>query len=408
MILLKLFVSDLHVGDGSASDDFAYDLEFSKLLNDIDDAGKKNVELVILGDGLEILESEMVRNLDLVDFSTLCNSVDGDVIEMISNKHKFFFNALSKFAKKHKITYVVGNHDYYILSSKKLRDALIEKIDSKKFEITPHFYDEEMGIFAQHGNQYDVTNSFAYTADGHLIPPIGDYITRRTMVKFEPLLKSVNLPEEVARDYDNVRPLSHTMDWLKYVTSIYKLPVDLIDEWKKSFSAAFRSEEAKSWIHVKFPRTYWLSDFFTQKSGWFDFGRRIVKFMDMLFKVEDTNYLKREAEKILNAYWNPEWKLKLKDVAGYSEEVPNLDYSCLKMVLFGHNHMPGFYTIPTPGGLRYYANTGTWRPLVEKSRGKYGQIAFHKKIEMNYIVVEENDDELVVETKLISRIRIPR
>ncbi len=401
-------MSDLHVGDGSASDDFAYDLEFSKLLNDIDGAGRKNVELVILGDGLEILESEMVRNLNLVDFSTLCTSLNGDVIEMIYNKHKLFFDALSNFAKKHKITYVVGNHDYYISLNEKLKNVLTEKIHSQNFQIVTHFYDESIGIFAQHGNQYDVTNSFSYTVNGHLIPPIGDYVTRRTMVQFEPLLKLVNLPEEVARDYDNVRPLSHTMDWLKYIMSIYELPVDLIDEWKKSFSATFRSEEAKTWIHVKFPRTYWLSDFFTQKSGWFDFGRRIVKFMDMLFRVEDTNYLKRRAERILNAYWNPEWKLKLEDVAGYSEEVPELDYSCLKMVLFGHNHMPGLYTIPTPAGLRYYANTGTWRPLVEKSRGKYGQIAFHKKVEMNYVIVEEKDDELVVETNLISRIRIPK
>lgn len=402
---LKLFVSDLHIGDGSASDDFAYDHEFSKLLEDVDEADE-NAELIIIGDGFEILESEAVRQLGLTNFSTLCDSLDGDVIEMIFDKHQIFFDALLKFAKHHKIIYIVGNHDYYILVNDKLRRALLEKLASPNLEIVPHFYDEEFGIFAQHGNQYDVANSFAYMREGYLIPPIGDYITRYTMKYFEPVLRSMDLPEDVIRDYDNVRPLSYAMDWLKYITYIYKLPVDLMKEWRKSFFMAFRSEEARSWSRVRFPHSYWLSDFFTQRAGWFEFGRKIAKFIDDIFKFKETNYLKMRAEKILNAETNPEWKLTLKNVAGYSKKPPDIDYSRLKMVFFGHNHMPDFYIIPTLSGSKYYANTGTWRPLVERSVGKYGQITFHKKIEMNYILVRKDNDEFVIETRLISKTRI--
>ncbi len=402
---LKLFVSDLHVGDGSASDDFAYDREFYKLLEDVDEADR-NAELVIIGDGFEILESDAVKQMGLINFFDLCNSLDGDVIEMIFNKHKLFFNALMNFSKHHKIVYVVGNHDYYILVNDKLKEALLEKIGSPNFKIVPHFYDEEFGIFAQHGNQYDVANSFAYMQDGHLVPPIGDYITRYTMKYFEPILRSTKLPEEVVRDYDNVRPVSYAVDWLKYVTYIYKLPVDLMKEWRRSFFMAFRSEEARAWTRVKFPHSYWLSDFFTQKAGWFEFGRRITKLVDDIFRFKETNYLKMRAEKILNSETNPDWKLTSKNVAGYSKEPPDIDYSRLKMVFFGHNHMPDFHIIPTPSGSKYYANTGTWRPLVERSVGKYGQVTFHKKIEMNYILVKKDRDDFVVETRLISRTRI--
>jgi UDP-2,3-diacylglucosamine pyrophosphatase LpxH len=398
-------LSDLHVGDGTASDDFSFDKEFSLLLKRIDEADPQ-AELVILGDGLEILESEFVRNLGLVDFSTVCNSLDGEVIEAIYEKHKLFFESLKRFAQKHKIIYVVGNHDYYLVPNEKLRKQFLEKIDSEKMEIVPYFYDEKCGIFAQHGNQYDVSNSFALTDKKKLIPPIGDYITRRVMNEFEPFLSSLHLPEEVVRDYDNIRPLSHAVDWLKYITYLYKLPVDLTSAWKKSFSKAFQSEEAKSWIKVRFPYTYWMSDFFTQKSGWFDFGRKIVSFIDMLFKIEDTNYLKRKAEKLLNAHWNPQWKLSEKDMAGYTKKIPELDYLNLKLILFGHNHQPGFYVIPTPKGARYYANTGTWRPLVERSKSKFGGITFHKKIELNYVLVKEEKDEIIVETQLTSRIKI--
>ncbi len=403
--MLKLFLSDLHVGDGTASDDFSFDEEFSLLLNRIDEADSK-AELIILGDGLEILESNFVRNLGLVDFSVVCESLNGEVIEAIYEKHKLFFNCLKKFARKHKITYVVGNHDYYLVPNELLRSEFLKKIDSENVKIAPYYYDEKNGIFAQHGNQYDVSNSFVLTDKKKLIPPIGDYITRRVMNDFEPFLRSLNLPEEVVRDYDNVRPISHAVDWLKYITYLYKLPVDLTNAWKKSFSKAFQSEEAKSWIKVKFPYTYWMSDFFTQKSGWFDFGRKIVNFVDMIFKIKDTNYLKRRAEKLLNAQWNPQWKLSEKDMAGYTTKVPEVDYSNLKLILFGHNHQPGFYVIPTPKGVRYYANTGTWRPLVERSKGRFGGITFHKKVELNYVLVKEEKGEIIVENQLTSRIKL--
>ncbi len=405
--MLKLFLSDLHVGDGTASDDFSFDKDFSLLLKRIDEDDPE-AELIILGDGLEILESELVRELGIVDFSTVCNSLDGEVIEAIYRKHKLFFSSLRTFAKKHKVIYVVGNHDYYLVPNAKVREKFIEKIDSAKFEIVPYYYDEERGIFAQHGNQYDVTNSFVFAGEKKLIPPIGDYITRRVMNEFEPFLRSLRLPEDVVRDYDNIRPLSHAVDWLKYITYLYKLPVDLTSAWKKSFSKAFQSEEARSWIKIRFPHTYWMSDFFTQKSAWFDFGRKIVKFIDMLFKIEDTNYLKRRAEKMLNAQWNPQWELSKQDVAGYSDEVPELDYSNLKLILFGHNHQPGFYVIPTPDGTRYYANTGTWRPLVERSKNKFGGITFHKKIELNYVIVRDEKDGMIVETQLTSKIEISK
>ncbi len=394
------------MGDGTASDDFSFDEEFACVLDSVEK--DEEAELVILGDGLEILESEFVRSLGTIGFAEVCAALNGDVIEAIVEKHRRFFESLKKFAKHHRVTYVVGNHDYYLIPNAELRERFLYEIHSENFKIVPHFYDADRGIFAQHGNQYDVTNSFFYVKDKKLVPPIGDYITRQVMNEFEPFLRSLDLPEEVVRDYDNVRPLSHAIDWLKYITYVYKLPVDLTLAWKRSFSKVFQSEEAKNWLKVRFPHTYWLSDFFTQRSGWFDFGRKIVKFIDMIFKVEDTNYLKRKAEKILNAKWNPEWKLSKKDVAGYSESPPEVDYANLRMVLFGHNHLPGFYIIPTPEKPRYYANTGTWRPLVEKSSSKFAGVVFHKKVEMNYVVLKDDGKDFIVETRLTNRVRIPK
>lgn len=402
----KLFISDLHVGDGTAGDDFAYDYELAKLLEEAHEADS-NTELIILGDGLELLESKAVRDIGLVNFPTLCDSMDSSILTPIFDKHKLMFDSISKFAKTHKVSYIVGNHDYYILVNDKIREALLERMIFPNFKILPHLYDEASGIFAQHGNQYDVTNSFASAKDGRVIPPMGEYVTRYTMNHFENILRSVKLPEKVIEDYDNVRPVFHVMDWLRYVNIVYKVPVDLVSEWTQSFLLAFKSQEVKDWSRVKFPHTYWLSDLFLKRAGWFAFGRKLVNFGNEFFKLRDTNYLKMKAEKILSANTFPAWKLQGKDFAGYSKVIPDIDYKNLKMVLFGHNHLPGFYVIPTPEGPKYYVNTGTWRPLVEKAFGKGGRTIFHKKVEMNYVIIKEEKKDFIVETRLISRFKVP-
>jgi UDP-2,3-diacylglucosamine pyrophosphatase LpxH len=400
---LKLFLSDLHIGDGSSNDDFVYDRELIRLFNQLKDVDE-NYEIVLIGDGLEILESDAVRKIGLVNFSQICESIRKDVLTLIIDRHRVLFEFIRDLARTHKIHYVVGNHDYYFIVNDELKNFMLDFMNSKNFEITSHFYDEENGIFAQHGSQHDLMYAFTKTKDDHLIPPLGDYVTRYTMGSFEPMLRSANLPIDVARDYDNIRPTMDAIDWLEYINAIYKVPIDLVGEWIRSFLKAFKTNEFEGWIHSRFPRTYWMGEIVFRSPTFFQIGRRLTTLVDDFQKFRNTNYLKSKAEKLLNAYHVPEWKLSMKDVVGYSDRVPDIDYSKLKVVLFGHNHLPGFYVIPTPAGPRYYVNTGTWRPLVEKTRGKWGQIIFHKKIELNYALINTDGNDSVIETHLVSRV----
>lgn len=402
---IKLFLSDLHIGDGAANDDFAYDKELIRLLSQMKDADQ-NYELIIIGDGLEILEGEVVRKIGLVNFYDVCNLVDGNAVESIIEKHRTVFEFLRDLAKTNKIRYIVGNHDYYLLTSESLKNSLMNFINSKKFEIIPYLYDEDNGIFAQHGSQHDLMYSFTKDKSGDLIPPLGDYITRYTMMSFEPMLKSVQLPTEIVRDYDNIRPTMDAIDWLEYINLVYKVPVDLVGEWIKSFLKIFNTQEFDKWIRARFPRTYGFGEFFFRNSIFFQIGRKLTGWGDEVQKFRGANYLRTKAEKILNAYHIPQWKLTEKDIAGYSKVLPDIDYSKLKLIVFGHNHLPGFYVIPTPKGPKYYINTGTWRPLVEKSRGKWGQIIFHKKTELNYAVIETSGKDISAETHLVSRVTL--
>lgn len=400
---LKLFLSDLHVGDGTANDDFVYDKELIRLLDQMKDLDEK-YEIVFVGDVLEILEGESVRKIGLVDFDKVCSSLKEDAIESILSKHKSVFEFLRSLVRTNKIYYIVGNHDYYLLYSQKLMNYLVNFMNSKNFIVTSYFYDEEDGILSQHGSQYDFIYSFAKGKNNEIIPPLGDYITRYTMTNFEPILRSVNLPMETVRDYDNVRPTMDVLDWLEYVNMIYKIPVDLVGEWVKSFLKIFQTTEFNKWIRAKFPRSYPIGDFFFKNPIFFQVGRKITSLGDEIQKFRGVNYLRSKAEKILNAYHMPQWKLTEKDFVGYSNDMPEINYERLKIVIFGHNHLPNFYVIPTPKGPKYYINTGTWRPLVEKSRGKWGQRIFHKKVELNYVILNKDRNVISTEAHLVSRV----
>jgi len=123
---MKVFISDLHLGDGSRTDDFHRDEEFLKFLEFIEGQAQ---ELIILGDLLELWQAD----LDRVLFT-----------------HSKVINRLLSLRNKVKVTYVVGNHDYI---------PFVRFIDSG-IGISLEYRDEESGIVAEHGHRYDAFNRY--------------------------------------------------------------------------------------------------------------------------------------------------------------------------------------------------------------------------------------------------------
>ncbi len=123
---MKIFISDLHLGDGSRTDDFHRDREFLKFLEFVEDQAR---ELIILGDFLELWQAD----LDRVLF-----------------RHSEIINKLLSLRNKVKVTYVIGNHDYI---------PFIKFVDSGK-GICLEYRDTEGGIVAEHGHRYDIFNHY--------------------------------------------------------------------------------------------------------------------------------------------------------------------------------------------------------------------------------------------------------
>jgi UDP-2,3-diacylglucosamine pyrophosphatase LpxH len=123
---MKIFISDLHLGDGSRTDDFHRDKEFLEFLEFVKDQAQ---ELIILGDFLELWQAD----LDRVLFT-----------------HSEVINKLLSLRNKLKITYVIGNHDY----------LPFVKFTDSNLGICLQYRDIQNGIIAEHGHRYDIFNRY--------------------------------------------------------------------------------------------------------------------------------------------------------------------------------------------------------------------------------------------------------
>ncbi len=380
-----LVLSDLHIGDGSSKDDFHYDAELSELLFRFKD---EEVTLILNGDALEILESECVRSLGLLPFEELLEKVCPDVIDEIEKTHPEVFKAIRDFSSTHPVVYVVGNHDYYILKNEKLRKRMKEKL--KNVEIVPFYYIEDLSTLVIHGNQFDAINKFSLDKrTGKIIPPLGDFIPRYMMTYFDERIEEL-VPRDVIVDYDNIRPLLDVFDWLKFVNEMYNIGEDLVEIWVSNFINLMQSSFAKFWLKSNYPFLRFTSKIFLNRLGGIKLGSTLVKTVMMLRRARRTDYLLKVARRILTG----RRKLKVEDLVGYEMDSFPLNIP-LKGLVMGHIHHSKFQIFSTSDGYKFYLNTGTWRPVVEKIKG--GKRAFQKKAELFYAVISKVNGEIDVE-----------
>lgn len=127
MSMKKIFISDLHMGDGSKSDDFHRDNELYKLFANCG----LDTQIILLGDVFELWQARL---------------------DKILWAHPFSYHLLEGMLN----TNVYGNHDYLPFS-----------------KIWQEHYEDEL-IYAEHGHQHDIYNN---TSMFNLKWPIGKYVT---------------------------------------------------------------------------------------------------------------------------------------------------------------------------------------------------------------------------------------
>ena len=203
-------------------------------------------------------------------------------------------------------------------------------------------------------------------------------------------------PEEVVRDYDNVRPLLDVFHWFEYVTEIYDIGVDLVELWLKSFLTMLKTSEAKRWMRNNFPRTHWISRLFVNRFGGLEMGRILVRTVYTFRKLRRVDYLQKWARIVLKG--SQKWK---RFMVGYAEDLDKIDR--VDILVMGHVHHFTYRIVPAPDGKKLYVNCGSWRPVLEKigMKRKHG---FHKKAELPKITMDFSNGRVEVKASITNMI----
>jgi len=131
----KYFVSDLHIGDGSRTDDFIYKDIFMDFLDQI--IAEEDSQLIIVGDFLELWQADL---------------------EKILFYHSDLFAKLFRLAETDRVIYVYGNHDYLPFS--RFKGSYFGNI-----KVLEQYIDQENGIWALHGHQFNEFNDIEQAKD---------------------------------------------------------------------------------------------------------------------------------------------------------------------------------------------------------------------------------------------------
>ena len=171
-----IVVSDLHLGKSDELEDFVPENEeafCSFLKHQSDDFLRQEVDLVLLGDLLDIwqvaMESEKrASQSEQIDIS-VTEDLDISRVKEVVSAHPKTFDALRDFLgadpDRRRIICTPGNHDHSLIQPRVqdvVGQAIAQGDDSlrKRIVFTNYYENQELGIYAEHGNQFDEDNDY--------------------------------------------------------------------------------------------------------------------------------------------------------------------------------------------------------------------------------------------------------
>ena len=92
---MKVFLSDLHLGDGKERDDFQFHREFENLVRKLAREFKK-IEMILLGDIFDLIRTQKYYEFEGLPHPEVKLKVMEDIVE----QHVPFFETLRYFTRK--------------------------------------------------------------------------------------------------------------------------------------------------------------------------------------------------------------------------------------------------------------------------------------------------------------------
>ena len=370
---IKIFVSDLHLSDATTGNyninKEVLDNFFNYIKGDIASAGGK-AELIILGDFLDILRS--TRWKDEIQPWINPNSIKSTVVDIVNSifdKNVFFFSRLKEYTYKNiDITYIMGNHDRLLNSSRydDIREVVRELLGIKysNGDIFDWKYDQKnLLIYAEHGNNCDIYNSIC--SKGMI--SIGDAIITLLINKYPESIYKIKKDEVTYKrlqEIDNLRPVTIAPLWIRFIENDNENLIDFLEEqWDTLLSSFKENEFVKEWGSKN----------------------KIQKFkLDVCLRLFTNIIAEKGFEKFSGLFRKQDPYLT---AAVTIADSGNYDY-----VLFGHTHECTTSLLDVKDGKKkYYINTGTWRKRIVHSKIK-DKVVFGDQESINYALLTIDDD----------------
>lgn len=452
---MLIVISDLHFSDGTAGEhNLPYGAFEDVFLSDVASLAEskkvKKITLLLLGDIVDLIRSEKWFTLDIKDrpwgsdglgdvqaprkngaTELKCLEILGQVkdkdlsndtppaslgVDTILKKNwrtfKLFrdFKAhIKKWIKKDipvEVVYIPGNHDRMCNLYPSLRDGLKKILgltvnvdrtaEGDPWRFRYEFRDEEYGVFARHGHQYDIWN-YADTDDltygGHLKVPVGDVLTTEFAVKIPWKLASLKKDYPLISDQlidnvkeiDNIRPLSSVMEWI-----YYRIKKEDSGQIRKALDRTFKEiieelldiELIQKW---RSPKTHLDEVLRAASSPWLSWVSK-----GLIDRLDTENLLPILIGRAEGPV--PPEKDELA-VAAYRERVWR-ENKAFQFILYGHTHNP--LQLPLDGEDDHetvYINTGTWRNRIIKTVSLDSVPDFIGFKQMTYSIFYSKDED---------------
>ncbi|MBI3585336.1 MAG: metallophosphoesterase [Nitrospinae bacterium] len=437
---MLVVISDLHFVDETAGKhNLPYgafeDVFLSDIVSIAKDKGVEEIKLLLLGDIVDLIRSEQWFDVvpadrpwgtnglkDIPNPQTgspteqQCMKILGEVQNKNQDTFKLFREFKSRLKEKYKldtdveIIYTPGNHDRLCNLYPSVRDKIKNILgltvntntaigySNRDWKYRYDFIDENYGIYARHGHQFDEWNYAVGSEDEairNLEVSIGDLMTTEFAVKFPYILNSLRgqysdiddntfkeLVEHV-KDIDNIRPIKRVIDWIDY-------------RIKKESDLRVRGALDKAFKQV-------AKEFFD-----IDFVKNSRTYRNMWLRIASNpfiSYLTKSAIDIGGAEnmlpilmglsdepADPEKGLLVK--AAYDESVWRNNKG-IQFVLYGHTHAPLQIPMDNLNGKEVlYINTGTWRNRITKTIELDQPPDFIELKTMTYAIFYRRDEDM--------------
>lgn len=267
------------------------------------------------------------------------------IARAIEAKYSGFSSALKslKAARKLRIRYVFGNHDYMVQLSPELRTRVVSflSLDEDPKEPFSRFYeDKALRVYAEHGHRHDPIN---WHDETQALWAFGDAIVLRLVNRFGELAeRELHLTEatplgRAVHEIDNVEQLMLIPAYVSWLASGLASEADqarLRSCWTRAVGDLLALKEFREPRYGNLGSAiHWLHQLYSL----FDLNR-LAEVMKTPPAMLTTNYANRAHVELSNAL----------------------------VFVYGHTHEPCVVPLPRVAGeQRYYVNTGTWRRVVE-------------------------------------------